>query len=368
MKVNLKTTNDENAAATPVCHQRGQRTVNGIIGNTRRGIVIDKTLDPDSNNPVANKPVSTALAALAGQLAKGQVVFLDQLPESGEPHKVYVLTATNQRYWWDGNAFVKIVPTASEITPTIDLGNLKKNETYHFASIQDLLNQRLVPYVAASNASAVALPTNGGTFESGSTVSITGITIRAKKGSTEITKAIANDGSKDYEVVIDSSTAKLGDWVETTINFDTPIVVQSDRSGFTWSLSYQGEEAGTIKTLQGTTSSFRFMDKIYWGNAGSVTTSADVLNLTDNDFYSSVSNIGSRGLGRVPRGEYFYIVAVESAGAPIIKSRLGNSAMVDRGPIEVTNASGLTKTFKVYRSANTDISLDGCSILERGNL
>ena len=99
MKVNLKTTNDENAAATPVCHQMGQRTVNGIIGNTRRGIRVDQTLDSDSNNPVANKPVSTALAALAGELAKGQVVFLDQLPESGEPHKVYVLTATNQRYW-----------------------------------------------------------------------------------------------------------------------------------------------------------------------------------------------------------------------------------------------------------------------------
>ena len=68
MKVNLKTTNDENAADTPICHQRGQRTVNGIIGNTRRGIVVDKTLDPDSNNPVANKPVSTALAALAGKI------------------------------------------------------------------------------------------------------------------------------------------------------------------------------------------------------------------------------------------------------------------------------------------------------------
>ena len=66
MKVNLKTTNDENAAATLVCHQKGPRTVNGIIGNTRRGIRVDQTLDPDSNNPVANKPVSTALAALAG--------------------------------------------------------------------------------------------------------------------------------------------------------------------------------------------------------------------------------------------------------------------------------------------------------------
>lgn len=135
MKVNLKTTNEaENAAETPNYHQRGQRTVNGIIGNTRRGIVIDKTLDPNSNNPVSNKPVSTALAALAGQLEKGQVVFLDQLPESGEPHKVYVLTATNQRYWWDGSAFVKIVPSATgggsgESIPVVE-GTITSENTF----------------------------------------------------------------------------------------------------------------------------------------------------------------------------------------------------------------------------------------------
>lgn len=111
MKLNLKST-----IAAPAGNNSCQKALNGIIGNTRRGIVVDKTLDPDSNNPVANKPVSTALAALVGQLEKGQVVFLDQLPESGEPHKIYVLTATNQRYWWNGNAFVKIIPTASEIT------------------------------------------------------------------------------------------------------------------------------------------------------------------------------------------------------------------------------------------------------------
>ena len=64
MKVNSKTTN----AANLICHQGGQRTVNGIIGNTKRGIQVDQTLDPDSNNPVANKPVSTALAALVGKI------------------------------------------------------------------------------------------------------------------------------------------------------------------------------------------------------------------------------------------------------------------------------------------------------------
>lgn len=133
MKLNLKST-----IAAPAGNKSGQRALNGIIGNTKRGIVVDKTLDPDSNNPVANKPVSTALAALAGQLAKGQVVFLDQLPESGEPHKVYVLTATNQRYWWDGNAFVKIVPTAS------GSANIISNDMIHYTAEEGKVYDKLV--------------------------------------------------------------------------------------------------------------------------------------------------------------------------------------------------------------------------------
>lgn len=62
MKLNLKST-----IAAPTGNKSCQKALNGIIGNTRRGIVVDKTLDPDSNNPVANKPVSTALAALVAE-------------------------------------------------------------------------------------------------------------------------------------------------------------------------------------------------------------------------------------------------------------------------------------------------------------
>lgn len=62
MKLNLKST-----IAAPADHKSGQRALNGIIGNTKRGIVVDKTLDPDSNNPVANKAVSTALTALVAE-------------------------------------------------------------------------------------------------------------------------------------------------------------------------------------------------------------------------------------------------------------------------------------------------------------
>ena len=78
---------------------RGQITINGIIGNTRYGIQVDDNLNPVSTNPISNKAVTAALAALAEQLARGQLVFIDQLPEEGEPQKIYVLTTTNQRYW-----------------------------------------------------------------------------------------------------------------------------------------------------------------------------------------------------------------------------------------------------------------------------
>ena len=78
---------------------RGQMTISGIIGNTRHGIQVDDNLNPVSTNPISNKAVTAALAALAEQLARGQLVFIDQLPEEGEPQKIYVLTTTNQRYW-----------------------------------------------------------------------------------------------------------------------------------------------------------------------------------------------------------------------------------------------------------------------------
>ena len=78
---------------------RGQITINGIIGNTRYGIQVDDNLNPVSTNPISNKAVTAALAALAEQLAKGQLVFVDRLPETGEPQKIYILTTANQRYW-----------------------------------------------------------------------------------------------------------------------------------------------------------------------------------------------------------------------------------------------------------------------------
>lgn len=93
----LKNEATTDGSSTPT--SRGQMTINGVIGNARYGVRVDDNLNPNSTNPISNKAVTAALAALAEQLAKGQLVFVDRLPETGEPQKIYVLTTANQRYW-----------------------------------------------------------------------------------------------------------------------------------------------------------------------------------------------------------------------------------------------------------------------------
>lgn len=373
MKVNLLSQHSgEQQSTSYATSSLGQVTINGIIGNTRNGVRIDSAIDPDSNNPVSNKTVAEALEKLRQELevGQGQLVFIsedEELPATGDPNKLYVSIKNDCIYRWDGSAFVKIPEVGDDeprsLTPTIDIGNFKRNVTYTGLP-RDLLNQRCVSYVAATNAGGWAAPNNGGTFEIGATVNITGVKIGASRGTTEIVSISANDGSKDHTKAINSANSKLGDWIEDTVGFDPPVQVTANRSGFPWTVSYKAENGTDIATLHGSTASFKFMDYIYWGNAAEVKNSDEVLGLANKKFISSVSDIGGTGLGVVPKGQYFYIVAPESAGAPIIKTSIGPSAMVDEGTLQVTNSSGAERTFKVYRSANTDISLVDCSIIK----
>ena len=97
MKVHLKTTNKaENASETLVCHQMGQRTVNGIIGNTRCGIRADQM--GASIQSIDGYVVSDGVGAIATDLTniKLKVPFVLNLYEdntlSGEPEVQVVMT------------------------------------------------------------------------------------------------------------------------------------------------------------------------------------------------------------------------------------------------------------------------------------
>lgn len=249
-----------------------------------------------------------------------------------------------------------------EVTPNIDLGNLKKGETYTYNTLQELFEKMLVPFVPASAGSATTAVA-GGTYEDGATASVASITINATKGSTNITGITSNDGTKDYEVAIDSSTNKVGDRISGKITFDAPVAVTANRGGFAWSVKYLSEDGSTQK-LTGTTAGFTFRDKIYWGEAEAVADSAAVLALANKKFATSVTDIGSQGIGKLTAGKYLFIVATKAMGTPKIKSPLGTADMIAVGDMEVTNASGKVKTFKVFRSAGTGTDLSGCSIVK----
>ena len=99
MKVNSKTTNKaEDAAANLICHQGGQRTVNGIIGNTRHGIRVDQK--DASIQSIDGYVVSDEVGAIATDLTniKLKVPFVLNLYEdntlSGEP-TIRVVMTTN---------------------------------------------------------------------------------------------------------------------------------------------------------------------------------------------------------------------------------------------------------------------------------
>lgn len=257
------------------------------------------------------------------------------------------------------------------VVPTTDVGNLKKNVTYKVSSLQDLLNKRLVSYVAASSGQGSTKPNNGGTFEDGATVNITGMDVSAIKGSTAIVSIGANDGTKDYTVQVDSSKALLGDRVGGTITFDKPVALTSNKNGFSWWLTYVGEDGKNVN-LKGGTGWFFFKDKIYWGTGEASLFTADsavaddcaaTLALSDNGFYDDATKIDIGKFGTLEGTKYLYVVVNASSKALSIHTGLGDSARLKIKDFDFTNASGKTKSFSIYRSANAGIALNGSSIV-----
>ena len=253
---------------------------------------------------------------------------------------------------------------SGSVVPTTNVGNLKRNEEYNFTSFQDLLNKRLVSYVAASRGNGWATPTNGGTFEDGTIINITGLGVEAYKGTSAITAFGGNDGTKDYTVAVDSSSKKLGEKVSGTVKFDKPIAISTNRSGFNWTVTYKAAN-NTDARLSGTTSRFIFKDKVYFGLAkeGAVKDSASVLALSKNQLADSAAGINIAQFGTLTGGNYLYVVVNATSRPLVIHSGLGDSDRVKIGAdIDFTNASGKTKKFAIYRSANPNIPLAGCSI------
>lgn len=304
-----------------------------------------------------------------GRVAGSEIIISETEPVTREDGSallegdLWIKQSTWTLYRWTESAWVdkgEIGGSAGfpiTVTPTDNVGNLKANTEYEFNSMDDFVNSMLVSYKDAYSLSGSVTPNNGGTFETGRTINITGGTVSVRRGTKPVKTLILNDGTKDYSFTIDDSGKKYQDTISHSFTFDAPVAISSNRGGFTYKATYEGDTGD--KTLSGTSASFNFQRYAYYGFAelpsGEVTNEY-ILGLPNKKFASNNPAIGNIK-GTLSASQYVVIAVPTSFGAPVYGTSLGDETAVLIGTIEFTNASGSTISYSVYRNNNSGIEV-----------
>lgn len=160
-------------------------------------------------------------------------------------------------------------------TPTVNAhGGVAAGTTFNAVPITDVLNKILYPWVAPT-VSASATP-NGGTFEKGSTQSVTSIKVNVNKKSANITKVEIFDGSTSLGSKTGADLSTLNSNGSATLTFTTSATVTSNKN-FTAKVTDADNKVTTANT-----GSFSFVYPYYSGvvAAGATVDAAAVKALT----------------------------------------------------------------------------------------
>lgn len=134
---------------------------------------------------------------------------------------------------------------------TIAIGGIEKGKKYENANIIDVINDLLHPYVAPSSVGLTLGGVNGGTFEMGSSQSVTGATVRWTRGSQNVTKA---------EVLKGGSVVGTAD-----VSSDSGSVSVTVTEEITANTSFTARVTDATKQTTGGNVAFTFVYPMYWG-------------------------------------------------------------------------------------------------------
>lgn len=134
---------------------------------------------------------------------------------------------------------------------TIAIGGIEKGKKYENANIIDVINDLLHPYVAPSSVGLTLGGVNGGTFEMGSSQSVTGATVRWNRGSQNVTKA---------EVLKGGSVVGTAD-----VSSDSGSVSVTVTEEITANTSFTARVTDATKQTTGGNVAFTFVYPMYWG-------------------------------------------------------------------------------------------------------
>ena len=227
---------------------------------------------------------------------------------------------------------------------TVAVGGFKKGDKPQNMTFKEFADQLLHPYVATSGVGLSLSPTNGGTFEMGTTQTVTGATVRWTAGSQQVTKAeVLVGGSPIGEAQVSSGTS-----VAVTV-----------RGSIRANKTFTARATDPTKAYTGGNVTFTFVYPFYWGvvASGSPVDSAAIVGLT-----KSVTVKGSKTVSYTTSGVQQAVFAFPASYGDL-KSIMdqNNFENIDTFTKSTVQVTGLDSTPQQYHVYVSNVNVQGFS-------
>lgn len=227
---------------------------------------------------------------------------------------------------------------------TVAVGGIAKGEKLSDVTFVEFADKLLHPYVATSGVGLSLTPTNGGTFEMGTTQTVTGATVRWTAGSQQVTKAeVLVGGSPVGEAQVSSGTS-----ISVTVS-----------DSITANKTFTARATDPTKAYTGGNVTFTFVYPFYWGvvASGSPVDSAAIVGLT-----KSVTNKGNKTVSYTTSGVQQAVFAFPASYGNL-KSIMdqNNFENIDTFTKSTVQVTGLDSTPQQYNVYVSNVNVQGFS-------
>ena len=219
---------------------------------------------------------------------------------------------------------------------TVAVGGFKKGDKPQNMTFKEFADQLLHPYVATSGVGLTLTPTNGGTFEMGSSQSVTGATVRWTAGSQQVNKAeVLTGGSPVGEAIVSSGSSISVSFTDTVTANKTFTARATDQTA-----SYTG---GSV--------SFNFVYPFYWGvlASGTELNSDNIKGLTKSITAKGQKTVSYTTSG-VQQAVFAYPASYGDLTSIMDQNNFENKDTFTKSVVQVTGLDGTAQNYNVYVS------------------
>ena len=219
---------------------------------------------------------------------------------------------------------------------TVAVGGFKKGDKPQNMTFKEFADQLLHPYVATSGVGLSLSPTNGGTFEMGTTQTVTGATVRWTAGSQQVNKA---------EVLVGGSPVG-----EAQVSSGTSVAVTVTDS-ITANKTFTARATDPTKAYTGGNVTFTFVYPFYWGvvASGAPVDSAAITGLTKSVTVKGNKTVSYTTSG-VQQAVFAFPASYQNLKSIMDQNNFENIDTFTKSTVQVTGLDGTPQQYNVYVS------------------